>query len=555
MKELPQPRAAVKAPRRVAPPVRPPSGFGRLLQRRLAVGSAADPLEREADRAADRVFAGAAPAGLTSPSVLRRTCARCGAPETSGRCSGCERKIGLRRRLAIGAADDPAEREADRAADRALAGRSPPDIDASPVRLHRHGPSDGDRAAEAPASVHRVLAQSGQPLDAPLRRDMESRFGRDFSRVRLHFGSEAGQSARDVGASAYTVGSDIAFAPGRYAPGSGPGQRLLAHELAHVVQQAPGSGQAGPLVQRAEGLGESPTGGLATKPTPAANLPSPPAPPCGGSSTDCHEPDPERKVSAVDPPCWKLNVKVDIEKPSARQAVFHVGHAFVEFEDPSGVFFTYGFYPDKIDGPPLPLFRPKVKGCIAHPDASHAKAVDYTETFDLNEKEYYDALGFAKKWCDEPQKYDIHVNNCTTFAHKVAKVANRSLPCIYGPVGPVGDIYFDNPNKLYDELMRRDVGPTYALKTGPDLRAAISNATAAELDKMPTAEKIRVVGRLLKGRVTDDDIAAVETLWAATGADKAELQKAIASLEDTLVPKHQRKKLHIALYGVEGSGN
>jgi Domain of unknown function (DUF4157) len=71
---------------------------------------------------------------------------------------------------------------------------------------------------------------------------MESRFGHDFGKVRIHADTGAAASARALHAHAYTVGSDIAFAPGRYSPHTAPGRRLLAHELAHVVQQGAGPG-------------------------------------------------------------------------------------------------------------------------------------------------------------------------------------------------------------------------------------------------------------------------------------------------------------------------
>ncbi len=74
---------------------------------------------------------------------------------------------------------------------------------------------------------------------------MESRFGFDFSLVRAHEDGVAQQSARDVNAHAYTVGNDIVFAEGRFAPGTRDGRRLLAHELTHVVQQC--AGKEGPL--------------------------------------------------------------------------------------------------------------------------------------------------------------------------------------------------------------------------------------------------------------------------------------------------------------------
>ena len=97
----------------------------------------------------------------------------------------------------------------------------------------------GESAGEplAPPIVHNVLRGAGRPLDAAVRADMEPRFGRDFGGVRIHDGPRAAASARAVEAEAYTVGHDIAFASGRYAPETAGGRALLAHELAHVVQQ------------------------------------------------------------------------------------------------------------------------------------------------------------------------------------------------------------------------------------------------------------------------------------------------------------------------------
>jgi len=91
----------------------------------------------------------------------------------------------------------------------------------------------------APPLVHEVLnSGGGQPLDASTRAFMEPRFGRDFSQVQIHTGPAAEQSAREVQAYAYTVGNDIVFGAGQFAPGTSEGQRLLAHELTHVMQQS-----------------------------------------------------------------------------------------------------------------------------------------------------------------------------------------------------------------------------------------------------------------------------------------------------------------------------
>lgn len=89
----------------------------------------------------------------------------------------------------------------------------------------------------APPIVNQVLRSRGQTLDASVRRAMESRWGADFRQVQVHTDPLAAQSAREVQASAYTVSNHVVFASGRYAPGTAEGRRLIAHELAHVMQQ------------------------------------------------------------------------------------------------------------------------------------------------------------------------------------------------------------------------------------------------------------------------------------------------------------------------------
>ncbi len=88
-----------------------------------------------------------------------------------------------------------------------------------------------------PPIVHTVLNSPGQTLDSGTRSFMESRFGHDFSNVRVHTNAQAFESARSVNALAYTVGRNIVFGTGQYQPETMTGKRLLAHELTHVVQQ------------------------------------------------------------------------------------------------------------------------------------------------------------------------------------------------------------------------------------------------------------------------------------------------------------------------------
>ncbi len=92
------------------------------------------------------------------------------------------------------------------------------------------------------AAARDGLRSQARPLDPQTRVLMESRFRHDFSRVRVHTDTSAARAAGSIGASAYAVGQDIVFGSRQYAPSTGPGRRLLAHELAHVVQQTGGAG-------------------------------------------------------------------------------------------------------------------------------------------------------------------------------------------------------------------------------------------------------------------------------------------------------------------------
>ena len=90
---------------------------------------------------------------------------------------------------------------------------------------------------DIPATVNDALQTPGQSLDTETRAFMESRFGYDFTGVRVHTDADAAESARAMDAAAYTVGQDVVFGDGQYAPKTAQGQFLIAHELAHVVQQ------------------------------------------------------------------------------------------------------------------------------------------------------------------------------------------------------------------------------------------------------------------------------------------------------------------------------
>jgi hypothetical protein len=159
-------------------------------------------------------------------------------------------------KLTIGAADDPLEAEADRVADQAMRMPAPAlRVTAAPTQVRRKcaacaeedeklrmKPAAAPRAriVEAPPIVHDVLREPGRPLDSETREFFEPRFGRNLGDVRLHVGGKAAEATGAARARAFTVGRNIVFSAGEYSPSSAEGRSLLAHELAHTVQDQPG---------------------------------------------------------------------------------------------------------------------------------------------------------------------------------------------------------------------------------------------------------------------------------------------------------------------------
>src|SRR4029079_4046519 len=104
-------------------------------------------------------------------------------------------------------------------------------------------------------SESEIVPGEGESLDSTARSVMESRLGHDFSRVRVHADSRAAAAARKENAEAYTFGQHVVFGAGKYKPHTPDGQRLLAHELAHVVHKTRRGGGGSPVVQRKDTAG------------------------------------------------------------------------------------------------------------------------------------------------------------------------------------------------------------------------------------------------------------------------------------------------------------
>ena len=168
------------------------------VQRKARLGPVNDPLEHEADRIADQVVSDTPVNAIRSngPSGVQRKCAACEAEED----------LTVQRKAA--------------------------------------GPAAATSADGAAAGI----AHGGAPLAPAERAYFEPRFGRDFSAVRIHADAQAATAAADIGARAFTLGRDIAFARDEYRPATDAGRRLIAHELAHTLQQ---NGTSPPVIRRA----------------------------------------------------------------------------------------------------------------------------------------------------------------------------------------------------------------------------------------------------------------------------------------------------------------
>lgn len=240
-------------------------GASLRVQARLQIGPVDDPHEREADRVADQVLRDPRPPALRPaiavlPGVQRHAdhgpgcaCGACTVQRHAGHdhdhdsnhgpgctcpaCGGVQRKP-----------------EGVHAPGCACSGCA---------AVQRKPAADGGFTAgpELAARIGRLSA-GGSPLPEPVRTDMEQRFGADFGGVRVHVDGEAAALSRDLRAHAFTRGQHIAFAPGKFDPGSASGRWLLAHELTHTIQQTGGIRRkadapeirarpdAGPVVQR-----------------------------------------------------------------------------------------------------------------------------------------------------------------------------------------------------------------------------------------------------------------------------------------------------------------
>ncbi len=186
--------------------------FEIAIQPKLKVSRPGDSYEQEADRAADEVMK----MSSSSPeSNAKLSMSPANNAQLDRKCSGCQMN----------------EEE----------GKEKLTVSRKPSS----NSSDLEASDEIAEQINNIRTSSGSLLDSSTREVMESRFGHDFSKVRIHTGEMAHRSANNVNALAYTIGDDIVFEEGQYQPDTSAGRRLLAHELTHVVQQSSNTASSG----------------------------------------------------------------------------------------------------------------------------------------------------------------------------------------------------------------------------------------------------------------------------------------------------------------------
>lgn len=173
--------------------------FKPVIQTKLTINEPGDHYEREADAAADRVMR------MTDTSINPTGFFKLASDTIQRKCQTCE------------------EEE---------------------KHVHRKESSTGEvHSSNDLNSYISNLSSSGQSIPESSRKFFEPRFGHDFSNVKIHTDAVAAKSAQSINALAYTTGNHVVFNQGQYSPGTEQGQRLMAHELTHVVQQGGAAGR------------------------------------------------------------------------------------------------------------------------------------------------------------------------------------------------------------------------------------------------------------------------------------------------------------------------
>ncbi len=192
------------------------------IQTKLKVGQPNDKYEREADRVADKVM------GMPEPVLQRQ-------PENEDEEVLQTKLPAAQITSLVQRQEAPSKEEAE-----PVQAKSADELQRQPIEEELQAKEVAGLTPLAPSNTEsrlNSLKSGGHPLDSATRNFFEPRFGHDFSKVKIHTDNHASETARSINARAFTVGNHVVMGAGEYQPGSPSGQRLLGHELTHVVQQ------------------------------------------------------------------------------------------------------------------------------------------------------------------------------------------------------------------------------------------------------------------------------------------------------------------------------
>jgi hypothetical protein len=274
---------------------------------------------------------------------------------------------------------------------------------------------------------------------------MEAFFDADFSDVRVHVGSEASA----IGALAFTLGSDLYFAPGHYEPHSPRGQELLGHELAHVMQQRAGrvanpfgSGvavvQDPALEDEANRLGKE----VAAQPSmPVAARPSHPAlarRETGLGAAQNASPwlpvqaKPAQGTLRSGGTGYELVVGAYMHEDAQRLPEELAGHSFVALRTPDGEEKAFGFSPDRYSAydpkADLPRLRAGVTGTVHDDKAALAKPGVKTRSYAISPAQAQAAMAKVTEYQSGKYQFSLRSRQCSTFAEDVLRAASIPVP-------------------------------------------------------------------------------------------------------------------------------
>ncbi|MBP2312809.1 DUF4157 domain-containing protein [Azospirillum soli] len=262
----------------------------------------------------------------------------------------------------------------------------------------------------------------GRPLPDGVRQKMESFFKADFSDVRVHVGSEA----PSIGALAFTLGSNLYFAPGQYNPDTPHGQQLLGHELTHVVQQRAGRVRnpfgSGIAVVQDPGL-EAEADRMGMR---AASHFTPPAVQAKPAPQNVAGPHAQVQRKAENGSGYRLIVGAYLHQKKGLPDAM-AGHGFVAVERPGGKREAWGFSPANLSSidPKRDLGRltTGVPGRVHRDESAFSEPGVRTRSFAISAEQAQAAMAKISEYRGGATQFSLARRQCTGFAADVAKAA------------------------------------------------------------------------------------------------------------------------------------